>query len=56
MFIDRVTDPAADGEAGRPSKGTAEIIVAKHRNGPTGSCHLSYLERFTRFVPLAKEV
>ena len=56
MFIDRVTDPAADGESGRPSKGTAEIIVAKHRNGPTGSCHLSYLERFTRFVPLAKEV
>lgn len=56
MFIDRVTDSAAESEPGRPSKGTAEIIVAKHRNGPTGSCHLTYLERFTRFAPLAKEV
>ncbi len=56
MFIDRTTDPAADGDSGRPGKGEAEIIVAKHRNGPTDSCRLAYLERFTRFVPLAKNV
>jgi replicative DNA helicase len=56
MFIDRNTDPTAEPEAGRPGKGEAEIIVAKHRNGPTDNCRLAYLERFTRFVPLAKNV
>jgi len=56
MFIDRNTDPGAETESGRLPKGEAEIIVAKHRNGPTDSCKLAYLERFTRFVPLAKNV
>lgn len=54
MFIDRNTDPNAPEEAGRPKKGEAEIIVAKHRNGPTDSCHLAYQDRITRFVPLAR--
>jgi replicative DNA helicase len=54
MFIDRNTDPGAEGEQHRPAKGEAEIIVAKHRNGPTGNCKLAYLERFTRFVSLAR--
>jgi replicative DNA helicase len=54
IFIDRNTDPGAQDEPGRPQKGEAEIIVAKHRNGPTDSCRLSYLERFTRFVSLAR--
>jgi replicative DNA helicase len=54
MFIDRSTDPNAPEEAGRPPKGEAEIIVAKHRNGPVDSCRLAYLERFTRFLPLAR--
>jgi len=56
MFIDRNTDPAADGESGRPGKGEAEIIVAKHRNGPTGNCKLAYLEKYTRFVSMARNV
>jgi replicative DNA helicase len=34
-------------------KGKAEIIIAKQRNGPTGSCHLAYLEDYTRFENLA---
>jgi replicative DNA helicase len=54
MFIDRNTDPNAQDEPGRPGKGEAEIIVAKHRNGPTDSCHLAYQDKFTRFVPLAR--
>ncbi len=54
MFIDRNTDPTAQDEPGRPPKGEAEIIVAKHRNGPTDSCRLAYLDRFTRFLPLAR--
>lgn len=54
MFIDRNTDPGAQEEPGRPPKGEAEIIVAKHRNGPTDSCRLAYIDRITRFLPLAR--
>jgi replicative DNA helicase len=31
-------------------KGKAEIIVAKQRNGPTGSAHLRYLADYTTFM------
>jgi replicative DNA helicase len=34
-------------------KGQAEIIIAKQRNGPTGSCHLAYMSDYTRFENLA---
>ena len=30
-------------------RGIAEIIVAKHRNGPTGSAHLVFLGQYARF-------
>jgi len=33
-------------------KGKAEIIIAKQRNGPTGSLHLAYLADYTRFENL----
>ena len=33
-------------------KGQAEIIIAKQRNGPTGSIKLAYLSDFTRFENL----
>jgi replicative DNA helicase len=33
-------------------KGKAEIIIAKQRNGPTGSVQLAYLNDFTRFENL----
>lgn len=36
-----------------PDKGTAELIVAKHRNGPTGRVRLAFNEHLARFSNLA---
>lgn len=33
-------------------KGIAELIIAKHRNGPVGSVELGFLKQFTKFVNL----
>jgi replicative DNA helicase len=35
--------------------GVAEVIIAKQRNGPTGTAKLSYLSQFTRFENYAHE-
>ncbi len=35
-------------------KGTAEVIVAKHRNGPTDICRLAFLDYCTLFANMAK--
>ena len=32
-----------------PDKGTAEIIIAKQRNGPIGKIRLTFLGKYTRF-------
>lgn len=32
--------------------GIAEIIIAKHRNGPTGNVELGFIKEFTKFVDL----
>jgi replicative DNA helicase len=37
-----------------PDRGTAEVIVAKQRNGPTGIVRLGFLSEYTKFVNLAK--
>jgi replicative DNA helicase len=37
-------------------RGMAEVIVAKHRNGPTGITNLSFVDRYTRFMNLARGV
>jgi replicative DNA helicase len=34
-------------------QGIAEIILAKHRNGPTGTVKLSFLRRYAKFADLA---
>lgn len=36
-------------------KGIAELIIAKHRNGPVGTVELGYLKEFTKFVNLDRQ-
>jgi replicative DNA helicase len=50
MFIYRDDVYHADS----PDRGQAEIIVSKHRNGPTGVTRLAFLEQFTRFANMAR--
>jgi replicative DNA helicase len=37
-----------------PDRGQAEIIVAKHRNGPTGVARLAFLSQYTMFANMAR--
>jgi replicative DNA helicase len=50
MFIHR--DPLSEDVQ---AKGIAEIIVAKHRNGPVGKITLTWLEHLTLFRNYARE-
>ncbi|MDY6942725.1 MAG: replicative DNA helicase [Pseudomonadota bacterium] len=43
IYRDEVYNPDS------PDKGTAEIIIAKQRNGPTGTARLTFLGQYTRF-------
>ncbi|MHB8157144.1 MAG: replicative DNA helicase [Desulfocucumaceae bacterium] len=52
MFIYREEYYKPDTE----KRGIAEIIVAKQRNGPTGSVELAFLKEYTRFMNLSREV
>lgn len=36
-----------------PDKGCAEIIIAKHRNGPIGKVRVTFLGKYTRFEDLS---
>ncbi|KJS03444.1 MAG: DNA helicase [Peptococcaceae bacterium BRH_c4a] len=51
MFIYREEYYKPDTE----KKGIAEIIVAKQRNGPTGSVELAFLKEYTRFMNLSRD-
>jgi len=52
VFIYR--DEVYDDES--PQKGTAEILIRKQRNGPTGTVRLTFLGQYTRFENFAPEV
>jgi len=49
MFIyrDEVYNPDS------PDKGSAELIIGKHRNGPTGTVRMTFLGQYTRFENFA---
>ena len=46
-------DDAYNRDPNSPDAGTAELIVAKQRNGPTGTVRLAFLREQTRFANLA---
>jgi replicative DNA helicase len=48
-------DEVYNRDENNPSKGTAEILLAKQRNGPTGVANLAFLKSYTRFENLAVE-
>ncbi len=50
MFIyrDEVYNPDSD------RRGEAELIIAKHRNGPTGTVNLAFMNQYTKFASIAK--
>ena len=48
-------DEVYNKEEDNPNRGTAEILLSKQRNGPTGDIHLSFLNAYTRFENLASE-
>ena len=55
MFIDRSMDEQEAESDSRPDWGTAELIVAKHRNGPTRDIKLAFVSEYTRFVDYIDE-
>jgi replicative DNA helicase len=48
LYRDEVYNPES------ADRGTAEVIVSKHRNGPTGVCNLAFLGQYTRFANMAR--
>jgi replicative DNA helicase len=48
-FIHRESYYSRDEEMSESDKAKSEIILAKQRNGPTGTVHLNFISRFTRF-------
>ena len=48
-------DEVYNRDPNNPQQGTAEIILAKQRNGPTGTTQLAFLKSYTRFENLASE-
>ena len=48
-FIHREAYYSRDEEMSDSDRAKSEIIIAKQRNGPTGTVHLNFISRFTRF-------
>ncbi|MEJ2032958.1 MAG: replicative DNA helicase [Deltaproteobacteria bacterium] len=51
IYRDEVYNKAED----NPNRGTAEVIIGKQRNGPTGTVHLAFLDQYTSFENLAHQ-
>ncbi len=53
LFIFREEMYGQEGERSPEAEGTAEVIIGKQRNGPTGTVRLAFLKQYTRFENLA---
>jgi replicative DNA helicase len=53
LFIYREDQYGRTSDAPVDAQGTAEIIIGKQRNGPTGVVRLAFIREFTRFENLA---
>ncbi len=50
IFIHRPEKYGIDEENGIPTKGLAQIIIAKHRNGAVTNINLRFIERFAKYT------
>ncbi len=50
LYRDEYYNPDSD------DKGIAEVVIGKHRNGPTGKVRLTWMEKYTKFGSLARHV
>ena len=48
LYRDEIYNPDS------PDRGTAEVIVSKHRSGPTGVARLAFVGQYTRFHNIAR--
>jgi replicative DNA helicase len=48
LYRDEIYNPESN------LRGTAEVIISKHRNGPTGNTSLAFLDHHTRFEDMAR--
>jgi replicative DNA helicase len=55
MFIHREQPSEQESPEAVQNRGTAEIIIAKHRSGPTGSFRLAFRPEINRFDNMARE-
>jgi replicative DNA helicase len=46
----------ADNSEDNPDRGTAELIVAKHRNGPTAKVKVAFQGHYSQFANLAEQI
>ncbi len=49
LYRDEAYNPESD------QRGVVEIIVAKHRNGPTGNARVAFLDHYVKFANMARE-
>ena len=54
LFIFREDMYQVEGERNPEHEGTAELIIGKQRNGPTGAVRVAFLKQYTRFENLAR--
>ena len=49
LYRDDVYNPESD------QRGIAEVIIGKHRNGPTGVAKLAFLDHIVKFANMAND-